>query len=123
MKVYVITKGDYSNYHICCVSLDRGKADALARCLSDKYDPAEVEEYDTDDTDAYIEGCKPYIVYFHRNGSFHFVSSTETISAVPKVDRMKYGEIRVLLMAKDKDHAVKIATDEKTKFIAMEKGI
>lgn len=49
MKVYVITKGEYSDYHICCVCLDRETAERRKKLFSDNYDEAEIEEFDSDE--------------------------------------------------------------------------
>ena len=45
MKVYVVTKGEYSDYHICCVCLDRETAERRARLFDSIYisDKAQVE--------------------------------------------------------------------------------
>lgn len=49
MKVYVITKGKYSDYHICGVATDKETAEKLRVLNTDKWDKADVEEFDTDD--------------------------------------------------------------------------
>lgn len=49
MKVYVVTQGEYSDYHICAVVLDREKAEFLKGKFTDKWSTAEIEEYDTDE--------------------------------------------------------------------------
>ena len=49
MKVYVITNGMYSDYHICCVCLDREGAERRQKLFSDSFDEAEIEEFDTDE--------------------------------------------------------------------------
>lgn len=51
MKVYVVTKGEYSDYHICCVCLDKETAERRARLFDSIYtsDKAQVEEFDTDE--------------------------------------------------------------------------
>lgn len=72
MKVYVITQGCYSDYHICAVTLDKDKAERLQKMYSakDSYysDNTEIEEYDTDDTgNAFTEKEKNSEVfsYYH----------------------------------------------------------
>ncbi len=53
MKVYVITQGEYSDYGICAVSLDKGDAErkcALLNRNARNGEYCEIEEYDTDDT-------------------------------------------------------------------------
>lgn len=49
MKVYVITKGSYSDYHIEGVMLNEDDAKKFAIEHTDQYDIAYVEEYDTDE--------------------------------------------------------------------------
>lgn len=49
MKVYVITSGEYSDYGICAVTLDKKQAELLKERYSGKWDEARIEEYDTDD--------------------------------------------------------------------------
>lgn len=36
VKIYVITKGEYSDYHICTVATDYAKAQILQKKFSDK---------------------------------------------------------------------------------------
>ena len=54
MKVYVITQGEYSDYHICGVAIDKERANRLAILYCDSYGPATIEEFDTEDV-----GFKP----------------------------------------------------------------
>ncbi len=52
MKVYVITSGCYSSYHINAVSLDKREAEEMCATLNDDMflnNYSEIEEYDTDE--------------------------------------------------------------------------
>ena len=51
MKVYVITSGEYSDYGICAVEIDRNRAECICATLNKDvfYEKCEIEEYDTDD--------------------------------------------------------------------------
>lgn len=60
-KIYVVTLGCYSDYHICGVATDKEKANLLAKKFSTRYDTAEVEEYDTDDTDEHLRFRNVYL--------------------------------------------------------------
>lgn len=62
MKVYAITKGSYSDYHIETIVTDPELARKLAIEFSDKYYTANVEEYDTDKIK--LESSKPPIICF-----------------------------------------------------------
>lgn len=48
MIVYVITKGCYSDYHVCGVAIDRQAANRLKKLYSDSVEEAYIEEYDTE---------------------------------------------------------------------------
>ena len=49
MKVYIITSGEYSDYGIDKVFLDKAKAEEYVRLNSRKYDEPTIEEYETSD--------------------------------------------------------------------------
>lgn len=44
--IYVITKGSYSDYGICAVTTDKARAEELKLLYSDRYDDANIEEYE-----------------------------------------------------------------------------
>lgn len=46
MTLYAITKGEYSDYHICALTADKEKAERLKKIFTDKWDEAEIEEYE-----------------------------------------------------------------------------
>lgn len=89
MKVYVITCGEYSDYHICSVTLDKEQAELLKVRYSDECDEAYIEEYETDNykikaEDAYkhmyivtfnkseISSCTPVGYMWHEHGEVHW---------------------------------------------------
>ena len=71
MKVYVVTSGEYSEYHIVGITLDKqatetfvnGKNATRGKYGSEFY----LEEYETDDFQIIKEGCKPYKACFYGN--------------------------------------------------------
>lgn len=48
MKVYIVTQGSYSDYHIEAVFTDEEQAKFYCATHSDDCDDCEIEEYDTD---------------------------------------------------------------------------
>ena len=64
MKVYIVTKGDYSSYRILKVFLDKKKAEEYAKYSSSSWEKAVVETYDTNDENFQIKNgyikCKLY---------------------------------------------------------------
>ena len=55
MKIYIITRGSYSDYHICGVAVDWKEAERLQNVNTDEWDVARIETYDTEDNGE-IEG-------------------------------------------------------------------
>lgn len=51
MKVYLITSGEYSDYHVDAVSLDEKEAERICGFLNKNryYNTCNIEEYDTDE--------------------------------------------------------------------------
>jgi len=125
MKVYVITRGDYSDYSIMAVALDKSRAKELATIFSDDMYVANVEEYDSD---TYTPIRKPlWFVTFYKD-------------LPPRVHRYIYGiehhnypyvrevaieqlTYTVYVQADDEEHALKIASDELAKYKAEKEGI
>lgn len=76
MKVYAITAGAYSDYHIVAITDDKEKAEALASLINKQYGDnygygaAYAEEYDTKDVD---------IAVAHPNRKYFRVSSYASI--------------------------------------------
>ena len=54
MTYYAITKGEYSDYHICAITADKDKAERLQKIYTDHYEDAEIEEYEEND-EKYLE--------------------------------------------------------------------
>lgn len=137
MKIYVITKGDYSDYHICAVATDRQKAELLKIFHSTDYDNAEIEEYETDDNVRKLEEAEAfepiYRVIIDRNGrivSTRVATYHDPKDAVfsnefdfyfgPGYNRPDFNSDYVFvanLITKDAEHAIKIACDKRAEMI------
>lgn len=113
MKVYVITKGEYSDYSIFGVVLDKKRAEKLAKYISDDYCCGMVEEYDTDQFGPLFEGKKPYEVGYRIDGSVRQCNllTFDLYAFSPKI-REHFGGYIVYAWAINKEHAVKIANDK-----------
>ena len=122
-KVYVITKGSYSDYHICAVTLDRSRAEKLKKLFGERYDEATIEEY-------ILNECK-------ENGNMYYVDFPDDAPPTIGLDEYDgsylsenvpcvldwYNPIRVFVRAKDEQHAMKVAQDEYAKWKAAEEGV
>ncbi len=64
MKVYVVTSGEYSDYHIDGVFDDLNRAEIYAATIEDKYgDHVQIEEFDTEE--CHIESSKEVKKQWH----------------------------------------------------------
>lgn len=126
MKIYVITKGEYSDYRICAVATDPEKADALAKFYSSKYDTAEVEEYDTEDAPDLTKGMNLFRICFSPAGDV-----VDIRDVLPEV--WEDGEIRefkhepgfvyAVVQANTEEDAIKIGAERRAKYLAEKMGL
>lgn len=119
MKVYVITQGSYSDYHICGVVIDRKVAEQMVDRLnrmSSWYSDANIEEYDTDEQESILSGN--LTIYGVRLSSKGKVIRVCKHDEFPLTYRQKFNSVEkcwnefdIVVVAKDEDHAKKIAQD------------
>lgn len=116
MKVYVITKGQYSDYHICAVVTDFKKAQILREKFSDKIDDAKIEEFDTENFNDIFAGKNLYCIYFGKNGNVTSVFVNELDYFDPKDNLVKIFRdciVQVNVFAFDEASAIKIAVEKR----------
>ena len=127
MKVYVITKGSYSDYGICGVAIDKDKAEILKKLYSDRYEEANIEEYDTEEEEIPNDLRTVYSFVIGKKGEVlkeaQFMRSKiewENVFSHYSIPPYSfYAEV----MAVDRDHALKIAFDERAKMLAERFGL
>lgn len=124
MKVYVITQGIYSDYHICAVTLDAQEAERLRKVYDESGDRARVEEYETDGPDAKkgMDGRVPYHVHFGKGYVHYSMSYRDPDDFTPGVF-LGPGFETVDLFAPDSEAAVKIAAEKRAMALAEKEGI
>lgn len=129
MKVYVITKGTYSNYHICAVATDKEKAEKLAKIYTDRDDDAGVEEYDTEAEVDLLAGRIPYEVEFDPCGEVRraYPNAECRGGFKPRITEVFYRgnitKIYVCLFASSEEEAIKIAAEKRAQFLAEREGL
>lgn len=132
MKVYVITKGSYSDYGICAVAIDHQKAEVLRQLCSDKWDEAFIEEYDTDEFVPVFERKLPYRVWFDASGSVekvelqsleYFKTGVDKQFVWDKVNETHRVRVTVGLYAENEERAIKVAAEKRAEYIAEEFGL
>lgn len=123
-KVYIVTSGDYSDYHICAASLDKERAEILAEKYTDRFDDAEVEEYELDEF--FEEAKQGYFWYWCwckiENGMFGQVEvrqldsyGTDVVGKVVK--SLRHEQLFVDVLAENDEHARKIAAEKFATYI------
>ncbi len=123
-KVYIVTSGDYSDYHICAASLDKKRAEILAEKYTDRYDEATVEEYELDEF--FEEAIQGYFWYWCwckiENGMFGQVGvrqldsyGTDVVGKVVK--SLRHEQLFVDVLAENDEHARKIAAEKFATYI------
>lgn len=120
MKIYVITVGEYSDYHICAVTLDENKAEILRKAFSDSWDEAMIEEYDTEEYEPIGIPCWE-VVMTSTDLKVKPLKGLVSASEVSYSKRAK--KYFVYVKAKDEDHAKKIGLDKIMKFKAGQLGL
>ena len=126
MKVYVITRGAYSAYHICGVTLDLEEARKAQRFFTDDWENAYIETYDTDRFSS-LDDWKFFQVVFDNSGSAVEVEEfkREDIPDEYPVDweYNSWSRNYVCVFAKDEASAIKIAAEKRAVYLAEEEGI
>ena len=116
--IYVVTDGEYSDYHICGVFDNENLAQKLidAICGSGR-----IEEYELNPHERELEaGYKPFMVRMDRNGNTIQVDMHKVHFAHDNDNYMfdRNGNMVIECMARDRIHAIKIANERRAMLIA-----
>lgn len=117
MKIYVITKGEYSEYHICGVALDYEHAKEIRELLSrGSYYQAIIEEYDTDKWAEYLKDEKLFRIEMQGDRTTCEYADIEDLDddnlMVPRSYDFPRNIFYIYVMARNEEHAIKIAADK-----------
>lgn len=117
MKIYAITKGKYSDYHICALTIDKDKAEKIKRKYSDMYEDTQIEEFEDG------EGMDDNLYWEYLCSKNDCYISNPEYGDEEEVCEYK-GEIwGACLYAKDAEHARKKAQDMIAEYKARKEGI
>ena len=130
--IYVITKGEYSDYHICAVATTYENAERLRKMYCDSYQDAEIEEFTPDVPSDTFYNSSPtgyWRIYFKTNGEldgqpeFYFDKPNLEI----EISGAKYSFDSTLtvhnIKAEHPAEAFKIACDVRAKYLAEQLGL
>lgn len=122
MKIYVVTKGDYSDYHIITATTDKAQAKKIADKFSDDWGEAKVEIYD--DAEIYLKTV--WLVRFDTKGNVNELrvdNSEYSYRDVNKCSSDIFKGVYVHVQADDEISAIKIASEKRAEFLAKKAGI
>lgn len=116
MTIYAITKGYYSDYRICALTVSKDKAERLKKLYTDDREMAEIEEYE----DGEGEDVRVLWRYSVADGSVSISDYSENEKVI--TDRSGF-TFAAYVYAKDAEHAKKKAQDMIAEYKAKRKGL
>lgn len=124
MKIYVITRGDYSDYRILAATDDKKKAELYASKFDKEPEEVMIEEYDSDDLDTILKYQKLYRCSW-KNGEIKvFRTDYEVEKKDFKVsEHCKFDILYVTVDADNEAEALKIASEKFAKYRAEKMGL
>ena len=133
-KIYVITAGEYSDYHICAVTTDKERAEFLKKWYyGDNTRIREFIDGDHENVPDTIEFIPVWYVDVKEDGDVvtcvidRYAPQDRIPDATFEFFRSFYDCNRMhfkgILAAQDKEHAIKIVKDKRAKMLAERFGI
>lgn len=117
-KVYLVTEGWYSDYHICGVFSSEEKAKEAMALLSD----GEMEEFELDPVSPHPPGMTFWFVEMQRDGAAceaRRISVSLADKTAEESAPLSGGKSwRFTMWARDREHAVKIANERRIQMLA-----
>lgn len=137
MTLYVVTEGEYSDYHIVGIYSTKEQAEKVKKYYSGLWDYPDIEEWELDgDVPEDIESMREYYRVTHYIDQW--LKDTWTWKRFTKVGEEAKKEFSWNFFqgirkeftidipcdrVKDEKHAIKIAKDKRAELIAMREGI
>lgn len=122
MRVYLLTKGCYSDYHVEACTLDKDIAEAYARFHCCDIETQELVE-DKSVIDAAKGLYKRFCFYFRRNGALSEVVVDYVRERSEATIDDTYSLLKILVCNEDKDKALKIARDKRAQYFSEKYGL
>lgn len=124
MKIYVVTRGSYSNYHIITATLDRAVAEAVAKKFFTKYGETEIEEYE----DAELLLKPRWNVRFPKDGPVEVEEQPfrDYYTGPRCIVYVRFGTLVLEVedvAADDTESAIKIASEKRAQYLAEKNGL
>ena len=127
-KVFIVTEGEYSDYHICAVFSDAEIAEKFRKLYFGKHrDSSKVEPWTVDELCEFMaQGLYSFAVGIERDGDIVFclrMGASYRKSEDPGDEFLLSGSLtgerflRCIVGARDEEHAVKIASERRTRVL------
>ena len=121
-KIYVVTSGCYSDYHIISATTDYETAKKLQEKFDSRYDEARIEEYDN------AEVMVRPLWYIRFNTTGDVIECVECTMAY-EYDSINYcyftaaKQVAMYVLADAKEDAIKIGAEKRAQFLAEKLGL
>jgi hypothetical protein len=122
---YAVTDGDYSDYHIIAITDDKERAENIKKLYSTGNSEPMIEEFlDGEPKDEFL-----YYVTCRANGCYDAFPQDFDMESLFDTNIVKenisngWWKYSVLVMAKDENHAIKIAQDLWAEYKARKEGV
>ena len=123
MKIYVVTKGHYSDYHIITATTNAEKAKKIAKNFNEDYDKTNIEIFE--DSELYVNPL--WVIAFDSDGDVLDMRKTTNeyyFDSINQVEPSGDGKtMSICVSAENAEHAIKIASEKRAEYLAMEAGI
>lgn len=123
---YAVTDGDYSDYHIIAITDNKERAENIKKLYGDNYSEPMIEEF----FDGEAKNEALYDVVYKTDGSYKVSLKDFDMNKLSNINIVNentfhnnWWKYRVLVMAKDRTHAIKIAQDLWAEYKAKKEGI
>lgn len=121
-KIYVVTKGCYSDYRIITATLDEEEAKKIAEKFTTDMEDAIVEVYEN--SALYLRPC--YFVRFDKNGDVFEISKCDSEYSYSNIGTCcndVSDRVYVYVEADNSEAAIEIASEKRAVYLARKAGI
>ena len=121
MKIYVVTKGYYSDYHIITATTDEELAYRIKEKFNGNgYDETKVEIFE--DAEIFMKSC--YFMRFDKGGNvIEFEEDKDEYSYEQDEGEDTQGNFYISIIADNKERAIKIGAERRTMYLAQKCGL
>lgn len=122
-KIYVVTEGEYSDYHIITATLDKETAEAIAKKFRTTYNEPRVEEFEEGQAKNWLRHL--WRVVFDSSGSVDEVMYLGNDSYYFDMAGKCYGRstVQVYVFGDTKEDILKAAAERRAKHLAELEGL